>query len=79
MTAAFTAALVDFGYPPCPGGIMLSRPAWRQPLAGFRAMLGRWIHGEDADGPMNLAIFLDAAVVAGTSRCTARRGRILAG
>lgn len=65
VTAAFTAALVDFGYPPCPGGIMLSRPAWRQPLAGFRATLGRWIHGEAADGPMNLAIFLDAAVVAG--------------
>ena len=24
-TAAFTAALVDFGYPPCPGGVMVSR------------------------------------------------------
>ena len=34
VTDAFTAALIDFGYPPCPGGIMLSHPLWRQPLAG---------------------------------------------
>ena len=27
VTEAFTAALIEFGYPPCPGGIMLSRPA----------------------------------------------------
>lgn len=65
VTTAFTAALVDFGYPPCPGGIMLSRPGWRQPLADLRVTLGQWIHGESTDGPMNLAIFLDAVVVAG--------------
>ncbi|HET9069212.1 MAG TPA: putative nucleotidyltransferase substrate binding domain-containing protein [Amaricoccus sp.] len=65
VTAAFTAALIDFGYPPCPGGIMLSRPLWCQPEAGFRAALLEWTHGGAADGPMNLAIFLDAAVVAG--------------
>ena len=65
VTEAFTAALIDFGYPPCPGGIMLSRPLWRQPVAGFRETLRDWIHGADPEGPMNLAIFLDAAVVAG--------------
>lgn len=65
VTEAFTAALIDFGYPPCPGGIMLSRPLWRQPLAGFKLSLRDWIHGSDPDGPMNLAIFLDAAVVEG--------------
>ena len=65
VTEAFTAALIDFGYPPCPGGIMLSRPLWRQPVAGFRETLRDWIHGADPQGPMNLAIFLDAAAVAG--------------
>ena len=65
VTEAFTAALIDFGYPPCPGGIMLSRPLWRQPLAGFRETLQGWIHGSDPEGPMNLAIFLDAAAVDG--------------
>ena len=65
VTEAFTAALIDFGYPPCPGGIMLSRPLWRQPVAGFRETLRDWVHGADSQGPMNLAIFLDAAAVAG--------------
>ena len=68
VTEAFTAALIEFGYPPCPGGIMLSRPLWRQPLDGFRAALRDWTHGSDPDGPMNLAIFLDAAAVAGDAR-----------
>lgn len=65
ITARFTAALIDFGYPPCPGGIMVSRPLWCQPLSAFKDTLRRWIHGGDPEGPMNLAIFLDAAAVAG--------------
>ena len=64
-TGAFTEALISFGYPPCPGGIMLSRPLWCQPLSGFRDSLRDWVHGSDPEGPMNLAIFLDAAAVAG--------------
>ncbi|MFO1143608.1 MAG: putative nucleotidyltransferase substrate binding domain-containing protein [Amaricoccus sp.] len=67
ITAAFTAALIDFGYPPCPGGIMVSRPLWRQPLEDFRRSLRNWTQGSDPEGPMNLAIFLDAAVVSGDS------------
>ena len=64
-TEAFTAALVDFGYPPCPGGIMASRPEWRQAVQGYRAAVGGWVHGADPEGPMNLAIFMDALPVAG--------------
>ena len=65
ITEAFTAALIDFGYPPCPGGIMLSRPAWRRPLAGYREAVRDWVHGSDPEGVMELAIFLDADAVAG--------------
>lgn len=65
VTQTFTDALISFGYPPCPGGIMVSRPLWCQPLAGFRESLRDWVHGSDPEGPMNLAIFLDAAAVAG--------------
>jgi CBS domain-containing protein len=65
VTEGFTAALIDFGYPVCPGGIMLSRPLWCRSVSGFRDSLRQWIHGDDPEGPMNLAIFLDAAVVAG--------------
>ena len=62
---AFAAALDAFGYPPCPGGIMLTTPLWRQPLAAFRESLRQWLYGHDPEGPMNLAIFFDAAAVAG--------------
>ena len=68
ITARFSAALAELGYPPCPGGIMLSEPRWRQPLAAFRATLTGWVHAADPDGPLNLAIFLDAIAVAGDAR-----------
>jgi CBS domain-containing protein len=61
----FSAALSSFGYPPCPGQIMVTNPLWRQPLAEFRATLGQWLFGGQAEGHMNLAIFLDARAVAG--------------
>ena len=77
VTEAFTQALLSMGYPPCPGGIMVSRPLWRQEVSAFGETLRRWIHGGDPDGPMNLAIFLDAAHVAGdASLLDAARARL---
>ena len=64
----FNDALAGLGWPPCPGGIMLINPLWRQPLAGFRESLLDWVHGHDPEGPMRLAIFIDAAPVAGDAR-----------
>jgi CBS domain-containing protein len=61
----FIDALSDCGYPPCLGNIMLSNPLWRQPVAGFRQTLREWMFGADPQGPMRLAIFLDAVAVAG--------------
>ena len=65
ITERFTAALIDFGYPRCPGGIMLSNPLWCQPLAAFKQTLRGWLFDGESDGAMNLAIFVDAAAVAG--------------
>ncbi|MBL8308748.1 MAG: CBS domain-containing protein [Rubrivivax sp.] len=64
----FSAALVQLGWPPCPGGIMLSNPLWRHTPASLRERMRLWIYGqgpEAAEGPMHLAIFFDAAAVAG--------------
>lgn len=61
----FNQALTEFGYPPCPGNIMVTNPLWCQPLAGFQDSILQWLYGTHADGPMNLAIFLDARAVAG--------------
>jgi CBS domain-containing protein len=52
IAARFNDALADFGYPPCPGGIMLTNPLWRGSVARFRESLRDWI-------------FFDAAPVAG--------------
>jgi len=65
LAAEFNAALQSLGWPPCPGDIMLTNPLWRQPLAGFKDTLRGWVHGGMAEGPMQLAIFFDAACVAG--------------
>lgn len=65
VAARFSEGLAELGYPPCPGGIMVTNPLWRQTVSGFRATLRDWVFGADPDGPMRLAIFFDAACVAG--------------
>jgi CBS domain-containing protein len=65
VTARFGAALLSFGYPPCPGHVMVSNPQWCQQVTPFRERMRGWMYGADADGPMNLAIFMDARAVAG--------------
>ena len=62
---AFTLALMEFGYPRCPGGIMVSNPVWAKPLAAFRDDLWRWMRSPDEQALMNVAILVDAAPVAG--------------
>ena len=61
----FSEGLARFGWPPCPGDIMVTNPLWRCRVADFRAQLGEWMLGADPDGPMRLAIFVDATAVAG--------------
>jgi CBS domain-containing protein len=83
VTAAFSAALAEFGYPPCPGGIMLTSPLWCQALTPFKESIRQWLYGSDPEGPMHLAIFFDAAAVAGDAalldEARAHLDRILAG
>ena len=67
LTERFTAALLTFGYPRCPGNIMLSNPLWCQPLAAFKQTLRGWLFDGESEGAMNLAIFIDAAAVAGNA------------
>ena len=65
IASRFNAALGDLGYPPCPGNVMLTNPIWRQPISAFRDTLTQWCYGDDPEGPMRLAMFLDAVAVAG--------------
>ena len=65
VTQRFSEALLSFGYPVCPGKIMVTNPVWCQPLAAFRDTIREWLYGAGLDGPMNFAIFMDARAVAG--------------
>ncbi len=64
----FSAALTDFGYPPCEGRVMVDNPLWRQSLSSFRDTIRDWLYGGDVEGTLHLAIFIDARVVAGDAR-----------
>ena len=61
----FSAALRDFGYPECPGGIMVSNPVWRRSASEFATTVRNWLLRPDPQGLMALAIFIDAHPVAG--------------
>ncbi len=61
----FSAALASFGYPPCPGNIMVSNPMWCKSADAFGQMTRQWLIQPDGDSLMNLAIFMDAHAVCG--------------
>jgi len=64
----FSEALKSFGYPPCPGNIMVSNPQWRKHASEFGQMTRQWLMLPDEDSLMNLAIFMDAHTVCGDER-----------
>ena len=63
--ADFSNALGSFGFPPCPGNIMVSNPIWSQTVDGFVRQIRAWVISRDAEAAMNIAIFFDATAVAG--------------
>ncbi len=65
VAAAFTGALTELGYPPCPGNVMVSNPAWAKSVDAYGEDLRRWIYKPSTQGFMDLAIFFDASAVAG--------------
>jgi CBS domain-containing protein len=67
----FSAALASFGYPSCPGNIMVSNEQWRMSSTDFVQTARRWLMMPDPDSLMNLAIFMDAHAVCGDARLLA--------
>jgi len=61
----FSEVLASFGYPECPGRIMVSNPDWRGSVHSFGQRVRQWLLAPEADSLMQLAIFLDAHAVAG--------------
>lgn len=61
----FSDALRSFGYPVCPGGIMVSNPQWRGDVHGLSRTTRQWLLAPTEESLMNLAIFMDARTVCG--------------
>jgi len=59
-----TETLLDFGYPPCPGQIMVNNPQWCRSLSDFKTQIFQWVV-EFKEPLLDLAIFCDAQAVAG--------------
>jgi len=61
----FSGALERFGFPPCPGHVMVNNPLWSKTADEYRADFRRWLAIPDENSHMNIAIFYDAEAVAG--------------
>jgi CBS domain-containing protein len=62
---AFGTELQACGWPPCPGGVMVTNPEWRHGLSDWQARLARWARSTDPKALLDFAIALDARPVAG--------------
>ena len=60
-----TKTLIDFGYPPCEGNIMVSNPFWCKSFQEYKDETKKWIEAPDMQNYMDLAIFFDSFAVAG--------------
>ncbi|AMC35540.1 putative nucleotidyltransferase substrate binding domain-containing protein [Janthinobacterium sp. B9-8] len=61
----FNQQLIAFGYPPCPGLVMVSNPQWRQSVAGYKRLINHWTSSASSENVMHMAIWLDARPVCG--------------
>lgn len=57
--------LVAIGFPPCPGGIMASNPAWCRPLGGWLESFGRWLDHPSPPEVLAASIHFDLRPIAG--------------
>ncbi len=61
----FTEAMVEVGFPLCPGGVMVRNPEWSRTETAWRATIDGWLIDAGETALMNAAILYDAAPVAG--------------
>ncbi|WP_058835873.1 putative nucleotidyltransferase substrate binding domain-containing protein [Luteimonas abyssi] len=65
--ARFSTTLERLGYPPCPGGVMVSNSHWRLTTTQWRARIDHWRSRYGGDAALDLSIALDGRPVAGNA------------
>lgn len=63
----FSETLISFGFPPCPGNIMVSNPEWVNSTSDWANKLNDWSQKFDGESVMKLAIAVDGKPVAGNA------------
>ena len=63
----FSETLISFGFPPCPGNIMVSNPEWVNSTKQWAEKLTRWSKSFEGEATMKLAIASDSKPVAGNT------------
>ncbi|WP_432463845.1 MULTISPECIES: DUF294 nucleotidyltransferase-like domain-containing protein [unclassified Agarivorans] len=61
----FSDYLLQLGYPPCPGKIMVNNPQWVQSQSQWSETIANWVEIGHGEAMMNIAIILDAHAIAG--------------
>ncbi|MCA1941253.1 MAG: DUF294 nucleotidyltransferase-like domain-containing protein [Caenispirillum bisanense] len=70
--ANFNRALLAFGYPPCPGDMMVTNRAWVRTAGEFDAAIHGWMTQPSEESHLALAAFTDSAYVAGDASLLAQ-------
>ncbi len=55
----YTRILLDIGFPPCPGNVMVSNPEWRHSLTEWLKIVERWISTPEPENTLRVGIFFD--------------------
>lgn len=57
--------LLELGFPPCSGNVMVSNTFWRRDVSGYKMLIDDWMRSLNESNLQNLSIFLDAKCVCG--------------
>ncbi|HEY9016870.1 putative nucleotidyltransferase substrate binding domain-containing protein [Thiomicrospira sp.] len=73
----YSAKLIGLGFPPCPGGIMVSNPKWCLSESAFESQIINWFEHPSLESFMNLSILFDAQAVRGDADRLQRIKKVL--
>ncbi len=63
----YIKVLLEIGFPPCPGNVMISNPYWRRSFQDWEAEILSWINNPKPENVLNMSIFFDFRNVFGSS------------
>ncbi|WP_457600466.1 putative nucleotidyltransferase substrate binding domain-containing protein [Hydrogenivirga sp.] len=68
----YTEILIEIGFPPCPGNVMVSNPEWRMGVSEWERKLKGWLLRPEPEHTLKLGIFFDFRNAFGSSELVER-------